>query len=1364
VAGRAVSDAFKLTGTTALLGGAGIAASLVGFAGFQQSLNLLGATAHATTAEMERASIVSKQLGADITLPATSAADAAQAMTELARGGLSAANAIDAARGALQLSAAANISVADASLITAKNINAFALAGTDATKVVDVLTNAYTHSGVGITEFATGLANVSAVAHLNGVSLADVSTALAELTKKGVDASSAGTELRAVILRLAAPTGPAADAIKALGINIFDAKGKMIPFRDVIDQLAKATAGLSQKQQDQAFKQIFGNRAIGEALILAKDGVESFDQMSAAINKSGSAADIAGARMKGLSGTLEGIKSQVETVGISIGQILAPAAQLVLTSLSGISGSLTNFGDALSAALTPTVVTHFTDIIVDDAKRVAGAFHGLEGPAIGAAIAIGSAFASQIPIIGSFFPEVSIVSGVLLGIIAGSAQARDSLLGFGKTLLTIGKEQAPVVLEALRRINAAAGPAFAALFDGASEAARILGPVLGSAIRDLGPPIADLITAIGDFGHVVLPQLAQAAGDLVPILVSGLKVGLEGVSGLLGFLTDNSKVLVPLLAGLAAGFAAMKVAEAAAAGVKLFVTAITNLPALITPTSAALLAIGAVVSALTLNFLDNAEKARANKKAIDDFRDAILNAGNAVEGTNTRVEDIVKGSDKLQKVLIAANTNAEALGVALSGTANDFSAFKTRLIEADIASSGLSNKLKGLLSQALKDSGGNTQDFQDKLHDLGLAFAGEANAINEPGGLAKSLDDLNRQHEAGAKAADQQTKATQSEAQAHKDAAAAADRQRQALSDLAQATLDSISAQVGAQRASTEAKRAAEDQTKAQEDLLKVLADPRSTKQDAITAQRNFEDANTRVTDSLRNIGASAVDAAQKQAVLEGKSKDSVDALSVYSQAIRDAAASNDKLAPAAAGVLKALDDTKAKAPGAGQAIGLGITDGVIEGIAAGTLGIPPKAAQVGQAVTRGVIGGIDAKAIQEGGQAALRAAVGPAVVAQAKADAGAVGAGISSGIAAALNKGQVILAAVDLVRSAIQAAKNAAGIKSPSKVAHDEIGVPLAQGVVEGILAAFPESQAAGRAVIGAVLAGMRETRPQIQDELKSIGDQIQAKVAEIRGTSRSLADAARVNAGVAAAIPFPELVALEVAKRVKAAQDKTSSDAIEKAIQDQVNAQLIASGQIVKGINDPDTIKAASDAQAAAQAAAAKAVSDEAQARAHLQQQEFDHNMISAQEFLADLREQLSRLSPLTDDYFAVLDQITRVNQSITDAAARAAQAQNDQLDAVIHREQLMYDHQLLAADQFLADLQSRMGQVTQFSDAYFALLDEVNKVKADQVKALQAAATGKTFLVQVDNNGQSLDEARLAALLERTVRVTPDAFAVT
>jgi hypothetical protein len=108
---------------------------------YQNSLNIFQAATSGTAAQMEKVRTVAKALGNDITLPGVSAKDAALAMTELAKGGLSVESSMRAAKGTLQLATAAQIDGAAAAEIQANALAMFGLKADAAAHVADVLAN-----------------------------------------------------------------------------------------------------------------------------------------------------------------------------------------------------------------------------------------------------------------------------------------------------------------------------------------------------------------------------------------------------------------------------------------------------------------------------------------------------------------------------------------------------------------------------------------------------------------------------------------------------------------------------------------------------------------------------------------------------------------------------------------------------------------------------------------------------------------------------------------------------------------------------------------------------------------------------------------------------------------------------------------------------------------------------------------------------------------------------------------------------------------------------------------------------------------------------------------------------------------------
>lgn len=294
------------------------------------NLNELQAVTQATGIQMTQVGNLAKQLGADMSLPATSAADAAAAMKELAKGGLSVDEAMTAAKGTLQLAAAAQIDAARAAEIQSDALNQFGLAADQAGHVADVLANTANAASGEITDMANALKFVGPVARALNVDIDSTATAIGLLAVNGIRGEQAGTSLRGIIASLASPSKPAAEALKTLGIAAFDAGGKFIGLRALTEQLSTAKGRLSDAEFTTAAAIAFGNEGLTAATSLAASGATAFEDMAKSVTRSGGAAEVAAAKTQGLGGAWEGLKSQLETTGIEIFEAIdGPLEKLV---------------------------------------------------------------------------------------------------------------------------------------------------------------------------------------------------------------------------------------------------------------------------------------------------------------------------------------------------------------------------------------------------------------------------------------------------------------------------------------------------------------------------------------------------------------------------------------------------------------------------------------------------------------------------------------------------------------------------------------------------------------------------------------------------------------------------------------------------------------------------------------------------------------------------------------------------------------------------------------------------------------------------------------------------------------------------
>lgn len=351
-------------------------------ADLERTMNQLQAVTQATSEQMNRAGQVATELGRDFTLPSVSASDAAEAMTELARAGLDVEESMEGARGVLQLAAAANASNAEAAQIAGRSIQAFNLEASESGRVADVLANAANVSTGEIGDFAISLQQSSAVANQFGLSIEQTVAGLTLLANAGISGSDAGTSLRVMLLRLIPTTKEAADLTEDLGIRTTTASGAIRPFPEIIDSYRQALARLTPEQRQAALTTIFGSDAIRAANIIFAQGEAGFLRATSAVSRQGAAADLAAAKNRGLTGSLDALVSNLQTIGLSVGGRIVPAFTTLVQSINSGVTALQNSEEVQQTA--SEVASGFAEVtheLADAARETAPLLEGLASAA-----------------------------------------------------------------------------------------------------------------------------------------------------------------------------------------------------------------------------------------------------------------------------------------------------------------------------------------------------------------------------------------------------------------------------------------------------------------------------------------------------------------------------------------------------------------------------------------------------------------------------------------------------------------------------------------------------------------------------------------------------------------------------------------------------------------------------------------------------------------------------------------------------------------------------------------------------------------------------------------------------------------------
>ncbi len=322
-AGLAIGGAFVVTKTVE-----GLKSVISTTMDFDKALSAIKANSGATTGEMDLLRAKALQLGKDTTF---GAGDAAQAILELSKAGVSTKDILGGAADAtVALAAAGGIKLPEAATQASNAMNAFGLTAGQLPGVANIIAGAANASAIDVSDFGFSLGQTGAVAHLAGASFRDTSVVIAEMGNAGIKGADAGTSMKTMFQRLQPSTKAAKVEFEKLGLMtkngtnaFYDQTGKLKPLSQVQGLLQKSLKGMSAEQKQAALNTMFGSDAIRAAAVMAGQGAAGFDKMATAIGKT-KASDVAAERMNNLSGKMEQFKGSVETIKIAIGEKLMP--------------------------------------------------------------------------------------------------------------------------------------------------------------------------------------------------------------------------------------------------------------------------------------------------------------------------------------------------------------------------------------------------------------------------------------------------------------------------------------------------------------------------------------------------------------------------------------------------------------------------------------------------------------------------------------------------------------------------------------------------------------------------------------------------------------------------------------------------------------------------------------------------------------------------------------------------------------------------------------------------------------------------------------------------------------------------------
>ena len=530
------------------------AAAVKTAADFDEGMSKVAAISGATGDDLDALRDKAREMGAKTKFSASEAADA---MNYMAMAGWKTEDMLSGIEGIMNLAAASGEDLAATSDIVTDALTAFGLSAQDSGHFADILAAASSNANTNVSMMGETFKYCAPIAGALGFSAEDTAQAIGLMANAGIKGSQAGTALRTIMNNL---TGEIKLSGKALGdvtIATTNADGSMRDLSDILADCRGAFSQLSESEQAAAAEALVGKNAMSGFLALMNAGEGDIEKLSSAIDScsdtfvktvdgaiipmsqaleegidwveeyNGVAEQMAAVMQDNLGGQLTILKSQLQELAISFGEMLMPAIRAIVSKIQV-------FVDKLNG--------------MSESQRKAILTIGLIVAALGPLLVIIGTLISKVGVAMQGF--VKLATGVKkLGV---AVKAGTGV--FGKLGAALGGISAPVL--AIVAVVAVLIAAFKHLWDtneGFRNAITAIWDGIVSKISAFCQGIVDRLNALGfDFASIV-DVLKSLWDGLCQFLAPVFEAAFNVVSTVLGTVLDVITGLLDVFIGLFTG-------------------------------------------------------------------------------------------------------------------------------------------------------------------------------------------------------------------------------------------------------------------------------------------------------------------------------------------------------------------------------------------------------------------------------------------------------------------------------------------------------------------------------------------------------------------------------------------------------------------------------------------------------------------------------------------------------------------------------------------------------------------------------------------------------------------------------------------
>ena len=283
---------------------------------FDASMSNVAALSGAAGEELDMLRQTAKDFGESTKFSASEAADA---LGYMALAGWDAEQSASALGGVLDLAAASNMDLAEASDMVTDYMSAFNMEAKDSAYFADLL--AFAQANANTTTAGLGEAFKNSAANMNaaGQDIETTVSLLSMMANQGLKGSEAGTALTAVMRDLTAKMDDGAIAIGDTSVAVMDANGNYRDLTDILKDVEAATDGMGDAEKAAALSSTFTADSIKGLNLILNAGVDNAADFEKQLrNSSGAAGEMAEIMQDNLQGDLTKLNSAFEGLQVTL--------------------------------------------------------------------------------------------------------------------------------------------------------------------------------------------------------------------------------------------------------------------------------------------------------------------------------------------------------------------------------------------------------------------------------------------------------------------------------------------------------------------------------------------------------------------------------------------------------------------------------------------------------------------------------------------------------------------------------------------------------------------------------------------------------------------------------------------------------------------------------------------------------------------------------------------------------------------------------------------------------------------------------------------------------------------------------------